>query len=112
MKKCRKLFGGCRRHNRERERLRARLRLFLSSIKIYRLCIVASLLLFMFFNTAYALDADSVWAKLWGTAEPEPMLGLGMWSYHLKHESQDMDNSQNDLLGFSYRGLFAATFIN
>ena len=66
----------------------------------------------MFFKTAHAIDTDSVWSKLWGKPEPRPILGLGMWSYHLKHESQDMDNSRNDLIGFSYRGLFAATFIN
>lgn len=73
---------------------------------------LGSLFLFLYLNQAYAIDANSVWVKLWGKPEPKPMLALGMWSYHLKHESQDMDNSRNDLIGFSYDGLFAATLIN
>ena len=52
------------------------------------------------------------WQKIFGQIEPRPMLGLGMWSYHLKHESEDMDNSRNDLLGFSDKGYFIATLIN
>lgn len=73
-------------------------------------------LVILFLHSAYAIDTtDHIngWAKkIWGTPSPEPMLALGMWSYHLKHESEDMDNSRNNLIGFSYKGLFGATFVN
>lgn len=66
------------------------------------------------FNLCYAGTEESTrsWETLFGKVEPRPMLGLGMWSYHLKHESQNFDNSRNDLVGLSYDGYFLATLVN
>jgi hypothetical protein len=56
--------------------------------------------------------SSSLWHSLWGVSANDPTLALGMWSYHLKKEQDDMDNSRNDLVGFGYRGMFVGTLIN
>lgn len=69
-------------------------------------------------NTCHAAAGTSTpaptqsWEALLGKVEPRPMLGLGMWTYHLKRESEDFDNSRNDLIGLSYKGYFLATLVN
>lgn len=52
--------------------------------------------------------ASAQWAP---PPRPEPFhLYLGMWTGHLKKDVRRL--SRNDTVGFSYRHIFAATFIN
>ncbi|MDR3477547.1 MAG: hypothetical protein P4M14_05890 [Gammaproteobacteria bacterium] len=61
---------------------------------------------------AVSTNSSSMLHALWGVPANDPTLALGMWSYHLKKEQDDMDNSRNDLIGLAYRGVFVGTLVN
>ncbi len=63
-------------------------------------------------STTACSESRSVWRTLWGEPALDPTLALGMWTYHLKNEPQNMNNGRNNLVGFLYRGFFAGTLTN
>ncbi len=58
-----------------------------------------------------ASKSAGFWQTIKGTAFPN-VIYAGMWTYHINAASREDDNSNNELLGFVYKSIFAGTFLN
>ncbi len=67
-------------------------------------------------NTATDFSEDTpesghgVMERLWGKPATDSLY-LGMWSYHFVDDDEEYQ-STHDLIGFTYKGIFAGTFEN
>jgi len=54
---------------------------------------------------------ESVLSYLWGAPSPNAIY-LGTWSHHFNEESRRNNRQTNHLVGLSYNGYYAGTFLN